>query len=181
MNWYFSDQHWGHKNLAHHRGFSSVDEMNQTIVDGINQYATKRDVLYCLGDVFWEGKPEQIKVFLRQLNFKKLIFIKGNHDKPLLRFMKQNKDSRFELYDSLIIKDHGIQLHMYHYPIADWEKKFHNCNPDGYKYLHLHGHQHIVNNFPLFKEKGAVNVNVDMNDYKPLNIDDIKRIVSNQK
>ena len=179
MNWYFSDPHFGHVNMAKHRGFSSVEEMDQTIVDNLNQYITKKDIIYCLGDVFWKGTYQDIRKFFTKIKFSRMIFIKGNHDKKLLSFLNHTKDTRFELHDSLIVKDSGIQLHLYHYPIFDWDRKFHN-KPDNFKYLHLHGHQHQNQQNSLMRIKGAVNVNLDLNEYKPLNIDVIKMIVNNQ-
>ena len=166
MNWYFSDPHWGHKRMADLRDFSSTEEMNQAIIDGINSKCTNRDRLYCLGDVFWEGSNPEIKQFIKKLNFKKLIFIKGNHDKPLLRFLAQSKDSRLELHNDLIMKDSGYRLHLYHYPVDDFDGKYNG----GY---HLHGHQHKFQNEQHSEIKNAYNVNVDMNDYKPLCIEEI--------
>lgn len=179
MNWYFSDPHFFHDNMAKHRQFSSSQEMNDAIIDGINSKCTKKDDLYCLGDVFWKGKFDDIKQFLKLINFRKLIFVKGNHDKPLLKFFQYSKDDRLELYNDLIIKDSGYTLHLYHYPIFDWYKRYHNKN--GYKYLMLHGHQHRDQDGKLMKIKGAINVNVDMNNYIPLNINDIIEIVKNQE
>lgn len=168
MNWYFSDPHWGHINMARHRGFSSVEEMDDVIVEGLNSKCTKRDDLYCMGDAFWVGKPEEIKAFLKRLNFKRLFFIRGNHDKPLQRFMKQTKDSRLSLQTDMFIKDSGYSLHLYHYPVLDWEVKFNNDFS-----IHLHGHQHANSNAEMMTLKNAYNVNVDLNDYKPLNIEEI--------
>ena len=167
--------------MAYLRGFVSVEEMEDTIVQNFNSILTKRDVLYHLGDFYWENDMIGIKNFIKRLNFKKLIFLRGNHDKPLIRYMKQTKDSRLELHSDLFLKDSGCSLHLYHYPVFCYDKKYNNGQFEEYKYIHLHGHQHKNQNGELMKVKGAVNVNVDMNDYKPLNINDIIEIVKNQE
>ena len=167
--------------MAYNRGFASTEEMEDVIVENFNSILTKRDVLYHLGDFYWNNDMEGIRKFIARLKFKKLIFLKGNHDKPLIKYMKQTKDSRLELYSDLFLKDSGYELHLYHYPVFCYDKKYNNGQLKEYKYIGLHGHQHKNQNGELMKVKGAVNVNVDMNIYMPLNIDDIVEIVKNQE
>lgn len=176
MNFYSSDFHCQHYNMTKARGFQSCQEMEDVIVENFNSIITKRDVLYHLGDFYWNNDMEGIRKFIARLNCKKLIFLKGNHDKPLIKFMQRTKNSKLELYSDLLVKDGDYKLHLYHYPINDWDRKHHNKD-NNYKYLHAFGHQHAVNTTPHFQEKGAVNVNVDMNNYMPLNINDIAEII----
>lgn len=180
MNFYTSDIHAAHSHLALYRGFVSTEEMEDTIVQNFNSILTKRDTLYHLGDFYWKNDLIGIKKFIARLNFRKLIFLKGNHDKPLIRYMKQTKDSRLELHNDLFLKDGGCHLHLYHYPTFDWEGRY-NTDHNGAKYYHLFGHQHRNQNGEPMNLKGAVNVNVDMNNYMPLNINDIVDIVKKQK
>lgn len=173
MNFYTSDIHAAHCHLAHFRGFVSVEEMEDTIVQNFNSILTKRDTLYHLGDFYWKNDLIGIKKFIARLNFRKLIFLKGNHDKPLIRYIKQSKDCRLELHNDLFLKDSSYNLHLYHYPVDDFNQKYNG----GY---HLFGHQHKNQDGAHSKIKNAYNVNVDMNNYMPLNIYDIVEIVKKQ-
>jgi len=47
-----SDNHYYHKNLSIHRGFNSVEEMNELMIDNHNKKVTKNDHIYILGDFF---------------------------------------------------------------------------------------------------------------------------------
>lgn len=179
MNYFSSDFHVEHLNMARNRGFISAKEMEDCIVDNFNSIVSKRDIFFHLGDFYWTNDMEGIRKFIAKLNCKKIIFLKGNHDKPLMKFMKATKNSRLELHSDYFLKDNGCNLHLYHYPIFDYDGRY-NTENYGEKYWHLYGHQHNRQNGELMGIKGAVNVNVDMNDYKPLNIDDIKRIVDEQ-
>lgn len=168
MNLYFSDPHFNHTRMSENRGFTSVDEMNEHIINGINSKSTTKDILYCLGDVFWRGSDSEIKNILKRLKFKKLIFIRGNHDKPLISFLKRSKNTRLELHTDLFIHDHGFKIHLYHYPIFDWDQKFHNQ-------WHLHGHQHIIRSegVEMMDLPYSHNVNIELNDYKPISMKEI--------
>lgn len=179
MNFYSSDFHIRHKNMAIHRGFSSLEEMEDKIVENFNSIISRRDVLYHLGDFWWTNDMAAIKQFIKRLNFKKLIFLKGNHDKPLIRYMKQTRDSRLEIYSDLFLRDGDCHFHLYHNPVFDWEGRY-NADNRGAKYYHLHGHQHFAQRGEMMNIKGAVNVNVDMNNYYPLAADDIQKIIEKQ-
>ena len=168
MNLYFSDPHFNHVRMSKNRGFSDVKEMNEHIINGINSKSTTKDILYCLGDVFWEGSHDEIRNFLKRLKFKKLIFIKGNHDEPLIHFLKHSKDTRLELHTDLFIHDYGFKIHLYHYPIFDWDKKFH-------KQWHLYGHQHEIRSdgVEMMNLPYSYNVNLELNNYMPVSMKEI--------
>src|SRR5699024_1596488 len=61
------------------RNFSTMEEHNQTIVDGINSTVGEDDTLYCLGD--WSfGGLDKIWEFRKQIKCKNIHLILGNHD-----------------------------------------------------------------------------------------------------
>jgi calcineurin-like phosphoesterase family protein len=168
MNLYFSDTHFNHKFISMQRGFSDVEEMNRYIIEGINSRSTYNDTLYCLGDFVWTGGYESVKSILDQLKFKNLIFIKGNHDDALVNFLKFSNDIRYEIHTDLFIKDSGTNIHLYHYPIFDWDRKFHNQ-------WHLYGHQHEIRSsgVEMMDLPYSHNVNVELNNYVPVSMKDI--------
>ena len=74
-----SDLHFGHTNMALKRGFETVEEHDQFIIDQWNKVITKRDVVWILGDITMEKK--QGYELLAQLKGTKKVVL-GNHDRP---------------------------------------------------------------------------------------------------
>ena len=128
-----SDTHFNHKNIIEysHRPFSSVGEMNKTMIDNWNKIVTDEDYVYFLGD-FCLGGRENIKKFGLQLKGHKIL-ITGNHD-----FSKK------ELYEEAgfetVYKKKAIVY------FEKWDKTIHFShkrvpNKDTV-YLNLYGHVH---------------------------------------
>ena len=74
---FIADLHLGHKFMATHRGFASVEEHDEHIITQWNSVVHKRDTTYILGDVTME-KAEQYAL-LDRLNGAKRVVL-GNHD-----------------------------------------------------------------------------------------------------
>jgi calcineurin-like phosphoesterase family protein len=100
--------------------------------------------VYFLGDFAMGPKVDENFILskLYALNGIKL-FIIGNHDKPnrkhrqkgLLKIVEENEvDVRF-LNDIQEISHDGANFVLCHYPMNDWNGKFHGV-------IHLHGHAH---------------------------------------
>lgn len=55
--WFTADFHLGHANIIRYcsRPFSTVEEMDQAIVERLNASVKPNDVLYFLGDFVWEA------------------------------------------------------------------------------------------------------------------------------
>ena len=82
-----SDTHFFHKNILTFKnkdgelirpGFSSVEEMNETIIDNWNKTVNDEDVIYHLGD-FTFGSNNRIKDVAPRLKGRKRLLL-GNHD-----------------------------------------------------------------------------------------------------
>lgn len=74
---FLSDPHLGHKNIHTFRDFVSSSEQNtQLIVTHWRQTVTKRDIVYCLGDVAFNQESLDL---VGNLPGRKIL-IKGNHD-----------------------------------------------------------------------------------------------------
>ena len=91
MDIYFSsDFHFGHDNIRRYCGrpFSSLEEMDTTLIRNINQRVKTDDMMFFLGDFCFsrstEASDAPVKAFdyyRNQLLCKNIIFTKGNHDK----------------------------------------------------------------------------------------------------
>lgn len=94
-----ADTHFGHKKSLEFirpdgeslRPFSSVEEMDETMVENWNRVVTRYDTIYHLGDVVI---PRPSLKILDRLNGRKIL-IRGNHDQgPLKDFSSYFEDVR---------------------------------------------------------------------------------------
>src|SRR5690606_8917465 len=149
-----SDTHWNHKNicsatsewdLEEHgghtsvRNFDSLEQMNSTIISGINNTVGQDDWLIHLGD--WSfGGFDSIQKFRDRLLVKNIVLVLGNHD----HHQANNRENVRDLFESvyslleLTVSDPAIGKRTYmlgHYPMYIWNKAHHGR-------ISLHGHTH---------------------------------------
>ena len=132
MNFYISDTHFGHANIMHYdnRPFTSVEEMDNNLIENWNRVVSKEDHVYICGDFCWDKEHRWIEL-LEKLNGQKTL-IRGNHDitpqksRRLFADVKEYKE----------IDDNGRKVVLSHYPIPCFKNHF-------YGWYHLYGHVHI--------------------------------------
>ena len=171
MIYYTSDLHLGHKNIIKYenRPFEDVEEMNQTLIENWNSIVKPEDTVYCLGDFAVKNKDmnlDRIIEIYNSLNGDKHLLI-GNHDVDWIGKVIDKLDNKPKLYTE--IKDGDDIVCLMHYPIEDWDGKH-------YGSIHLHGHIHgrdIISHLP-----NRFNVGVDINDYKPVTLEELKNSAS---
>ena len=75
-----SDTHFGHAKIIDYcnRPFSSVEEMDETMIKNWNETVSNNDTVLHLGD-FGLGNKEYITSIVKRLNGKKVLIL-GNHD-----------------------------------------------------------------------------------------------------
>lgn len=78
--WLISDTHFGHENILKYsdRPFSSVEEVDEVMVERWNSVVKQGDKVYHLGDVFFGPKENFQKLWGRLNGAKRLVV--GNHD-----------------------------------------------------------------------------------------------------
>ena len=124
MRYYISDCHFFHRSLLTRmdmRPFSSVEEMNESMISKWNEKVRKNDDVVILGD-FSFGKGEETNSVLSRLNGR-LYLIKGNHDD---RYLKDGafKVSRFEWVKSYEeMKDEKRKVVLMHYPVFCYNRQ----------------------------------------------------------
>ena len=86
MIYFTSDLHLFHDNILKfdNRPFNDVEEMNLEIIKRWNNKITDEDVVYILGDVSYGSAKDTIDI-IKQLNYKELHLVVGNHDSKLLK------------------------------------------------------------------------------------------------
>lgn len=166
--WITSDTHFNHNNIVNLENFNlrntglgkieTIEEYNEMVINRINSCVKTNDTLYILGD-FCFGGCDAYKNFAKQINGRK-IFIFGNHDKIQL---KQACQLGFdEAYDSPVyLPNSRGSIILSHYPVIE-------ANNNDYIYRNYHGHLHgsFLDNSKFF------NVNIAMNRYLPIKIED---------
>ena len=106
-----ADTHFFHENIIKYcdRPFSSVEDMNNTIIKNWNEVVSNDDIVLHLGDVSL-GKKEETAKIIRKLKGRKIL-IKGNHDRwsdQVYRDMGFEYVSKFPiLYDGFYILSHA--------------------------------------------------------------------------
>ena len=141
--------HFGHKNIIRlaNRPFSSVKEMDETMIEAWNAEVKPHDTVYHLGDFAFRGDPPE--KYAAKLNGR-LITIQGNHDpKGWGR-------------DMLTIKVNNTRIVLCHYPIEEWDGWWRGA-------LHFHCHTHKAE-FRSAERRG--NVGVDAVGWAPVKIED---------
>ena len=171
MKFYTSDLHFGHGNVIKYesRPFSSVEEMDDVLIERWNKKVKKGDEVYILGD-FGFINGERTNEILKRLNGRKYL-VKGNHDYYFLKDKNFNLDSFEWIKDYACIKDDGKILCMFHYPIAVWDRKH-------YGSIHLYGHVHsnTTTEHPLtLVLENAYNVGCDVHNFEPVTLEEILR------
>lgn len=168
--WVISDTHFGHKNilsfkdkdtgdLIRGKTFSSVEEMDETLIDNWNRVVKPGDKIYHLGDVFFGNKIDFMQKWNR-LNGKKRLIL-GNHDDATF-FMKYNLVSRIAVWR--LFPEYNLVLT--HVPLHDTvlrENRF-----KGKVGTNIHGHIHH-NPSPTENHR---NVSVENINYTPINIEE---------
>jgi calcineurin-like phosphoesterase family protein len=176
--WIFSDPHYNHSNICRGttnwrtvegeipieqtRDFTTLEKMNESIINGINWNVGQDDILICLGD--WSfGGFEYIEEFRNRIVCKNVHLVLGNHDHHIERNRGdiQNIFTSVSNYETLIIDKRTFRL--FHYPIQSWNGM---NNGD----IHLHGHVHLPPN-RKFGQGKKMDVGMDGHpEFRPYNI-----------
>jgi len=188
-----SDTHYNHSNICRAttnwtsadnltRDFKSLEHMNDTIVNNINEIVGENDILIHLGD--WSfGGFEMVEEFRSRIICKNVHLVLGNHDEHIDR----NKDNIQRLFTSVnhyinldlrrpSIKGKG-QMDKYrfilcHFPIASWDGMNNGV-------IHAHGHVHLPPHQRIGNGK-SLDVGVDGNGLEPISLDKVVSLLKDQ-
>ena len=149
MNYYISDTHFFHKNIAggknyDKRPYETLEEMHEDMKNKWNNVVTSADHVYILGDLTWKATDEAIE-FIKSLNGNKHLIL-GNHD-----FTHNNKLKKLfvEVVPYKEIKDKldGIEYNLVlsHYPIMFWDRQHYGA-------IHLYGHVHNTREHFIYQD-----------------------------
>lgn len=151
---FIGDTHLGHGKILvfekEARPFSSVEEMNETIIERWNSVVRPNDLVWHLGDVLFGSENFSL---LARLNGKKRL-VMGNHDHhPTALYLEH-----FEgVYGA--VKEYGmIYTHIPIHPNQFYRFK-----------ANIHGHLHS----DQLEDKRYVNVSAEQNNLTPISLEEI--------
>lgn len=157
-----SDFHLGQRFFIHKglRNFSSIEEMNEIIIDRAWSLPIGSN-LYFAGDIGHDKDTLQ-DFFCRKPKGIHFHWILGNHDRTIQ--YKRWANYCESISDIKDIKINDIRLSICHFPMISWNKSH-------YGSWHIHGHLH-TNSSNIVRGK-AMNVCVDVNDFKMISFDEV--------
>ena len=175
MIWLTSDWHFNHDRefIWKARGFSSVQEMNEAIIQRHNALVRPDDDVYVLGDSSLGGGDIQIlaanKALIERLNGR-LHIIRGNHD----------TDRRVAMYESCknvvgpVLYADMLHYKGYHFYLSHFPTLTSNLEKESLKQCtcNLFGHTHQTTNFHL-DMPFMYHVGVDSHNCTPVLLDNI--------
>lgn len=175
MIWLTSDWHFNHDRefIWKARGFSSVQEMNEVIIQRHNALVRPDDDVYVLGDSSLGGGDTQVlatnKALIERLNGR-LHIIRGNHD----------TDRRVAMYESCknvvgpVLYADMLHYKGYHFYLSHFPTLTSNLEKESLKQCtcNLFGHTHQTTNFHL-DMPFMYHVGVDSHNCEPVLLDNI--------
>jgi len=171
MIWFTADTHFGHTGIRTHQlkraaEFTSIEAMDDCLIDGINSVVSCDDELWHLGDFGWIAR--KYGHYRQRLNVRKLHVLRGNHDQASLR----RHVSSMEMM--VLRKFNGIKFVLCHYPIYSWPARVHGS-------IHLYGHCHGMAEQRLDEvmqcrrslDVGMDNAFLRLGEWRPFSVDEI--------
>lgn len=160
--WITSDQHFGHRNMAEvftladgtpARPFTTVREMNDTMIARWNDVVKPQDHVWCLGDV--SISRDALRVIGPLLHGHKRL-IRGNHD---IFKTKEYLAAGFEEIRGVSVRNRLVYTHFPIHPLS--MARFH---------ANIHGHTHSQ---PDYDDR-YMNVCVEHTNYTPVAVETIE-------
>lgn len=162
MIYFTSDLHLGHAEIVgmSKRPFSSVEEMDEALIENWNSRVHKNDDVYILGDLIYKSArpPEE---YLSRLRGKKhLIF--GNHDLSWKDDVDLSRWFASWQWAAQVDTGQGYAI-LCHFPLVTYIRKY-----------QIHGHLHNRTNqeyWGLLRGMPySLNAGVDINGYRPVTL-----------
>ena len=168
-----SDLHFNHDRqfVWGARGFSSVEEMNEAIIERHNSKVSPEDEVYICGDLCLGGCVEGItarnQTLIERLNGR-IHIILGNHDTPARTEMYRMCKNVVEVVYATMIHYRGYHFYLSHFPTltANLEKEsLKQCT------INLFGHTHSMD--PFYNDMPFMyNIAMDAHNCYPTLLDD---------
>ena len=175
---YTSDTHFYHQALLdkEYRSFSSIDEMNETIISRWNDTVKPLDDVWHCGDVVMGNVKGNLPILSRLNGI--LHLVAGNHDSVWSGH--RNAHTHLKLWSQYFVSVQSFARHrvernnflVSHFPYSGdhtYEERFNQYRLRDEGLPLVHGHVHSE-----WKSRGQqLNVGVDVWDFRPVALDEI--------
>lgn len=174
-----SDWHFNHDRefIWKARGFNSIEEMNQAIIERHNSIITPEDDVYVLGDLMLGG-PDRMNEgleLIKQMNGK-LHIVRGNHDTERRWLAYPTLPNVVEHKDAIYLKCGKYHFYLTHFPCLTGNLEKETLTQ---MTLNLYGHTHQKSNF--FEDRPYMyHVGVDSHECYPICLTDIVAAMRNK-
>ena len=182
--WVTSDLHFFHNKefLYKPRGFNSIEEHNEIIVQNWNKIIKSSDTVYLLGDLILNNNEDGVKL-LNQLQGK-IYYIRGNHCTDVRCMLYKERTHMIPLCGDFFTswasleKIKGYSLYLSHYPTMVGSLE--DMSPLNKRLINLHGHTHSKNKF--YQDIPFMyNVALDAHNNTPVSFDEIIADIEEEK
>lgn len=172
-----ADTHFGHGGILRecNRPFSSIEEMDDTLVQNWNKQVGAFDHVWHLGDFAWRD----------HLGYRKRLngvvhLVEGNHDK-MAAYARREFAGIYDFYDGRVTGGRDDQrFFLIHYPMVTWPYKAWG-KKGGHDYgrgtAHLYGHVHGRYDRP---GDPAIDVGVDCRSFTLFPLDEVVSLVEHK-
>ena len=179
IDWFTSDMHYWHKNILKYadRPFSTIEDMNEALIERHNAVVTPHDFVLVVGDCFF-GSYDLAKGIMDRLNGRKGL-VRGNHDRSARKMLELG----FEfVVDELMINIAGKPVRVNHLPYWNDGRRGDERYDDRFKKLRpqrvrgealIHGHTHTDQQ----RDGNMIHVGVDAWGYYPVRMKDVRQLV----
>ena len=153
-----ADNHWGHRRIIElsKRPFTSLEEMNEVMIERWNATVTPADTVYHLGDLAFRNTPGLLTSIFPRLNGIKHL-CPGNHDDAEVLALPWVSVAKYRE-----IKLGGRKVVLGHYPFRSWNGMYAGA-------VNLYGHEHGN----ILDYSNAMDVGVDKWDFRPVSWEQI--------
>lgn len=181
--YWIGDTHYGHKNIVRGvsewsstdgcRDFNTVEEMNETMIQNINNTVKWNDTLWHLGD--WSfGGVANIEKFRHRIHCQNVHLILGNHDYPILKHIDKYAHLFSSIQQIKTKKICGQHIVMCHFPLFVWERHTKGS-------WNLAGHSHGNLKDPTYLKRKTLDVGLDNHpEFRPFHFDEIYTIMKSK-
>lgn len=183
---FWSDTHFNHRcehwdiPLWEARGFSSVEEHNEVLINRWNEKATEDSIFFHLGDfVFGFNSVDYFKQVINRVKFKDLYIMPGNHNSGWKQVFEEQRGNVWRVGNNkrvifvpnyLEANINGQPLVMSHYPILSFNGQSKNsiC-----VYGHVHGNLAKNEIGKLYSKARTMEVTIE-NSPSPMSLRELK-------
>lgn len=188
--YFTSDPHFGHQFMADLRGFSTVEEHDEALVENYRSRITKRDVVYWLGDLTMNN-PRVALDQITRIPAQAHHLILGNHDRahPKHKDAKRWQRMYFDVFESVMttgqVRIYGQQFLLSHHPYQgeggrDIQERDTQWRLRDLRVPLIHGHTHASWNWERsWHMTPQIHVGLDAWGLAPVHVDQVWDLYEN--